>query len=143
MGIKKTKSLFTRKQMKFYSLIALICGASAIKIAHKPASNNLVSMKTYTKLHSFTKSKLKAHQPDWDLTPEQEADIEEWIVSELTTGEGTITAEEAHTALTAFAEHHGFTISDEEWEELGDFFGSIDTNNDNQIDLEEMLAAME
>merc|ERR1711990_702031 len=83
MGIKKNKITFYQKAMKFYSLVALICGASAIKIAHKPASNNLVSLKTYAKVHSFAKNKVKAYQPDWDLTPQQEEDIATWVMSEL------------------------------------------------------------
>lgn len=46
-------------------------------------------------------------QVQWkDLTKEQKKEIEDWVVEELTTGEKTITKQEAHDAIVAFATKH-------------------------------------
>ena len=45
----------------------------------------------------------------WEnLTPAQEKEIETWVVSELTTGDETITKAEAEAAIKAFGKKHGF-----------------------------------
>ena len=79
----------------------------------------------------------------WEnLTPEQEQEIEDWVVEELTTGEETITKQEAHDAIVAFGEKHGFEpLPDEAWEELEAMFDEADTNGDGEIDLDELMAA--
>ena len=99
------------------------------------------------KSHAMTKkalvmitNKLKA-KAKWELTEEQAAEIEEWVKSELADG-GTITKEEAHDALSAFADAHGFTISDDEWAMLEEAFDHVDTNDDGAIDLGELEAAI-
>ena len=56
----------------------------------------------------------------------------------------TITKQEAHDALVAFGEKHGFPpIPEEAWEELEAMFDAADTNGDGAIDLEELSAACE
>ena len=79
----------------------------------------------------------------WEnLTDEQEQEIEDWVVEELTTGEGTITKEEAHDAIVAFGEKHGFPpLPEEAWEELEAMFDEADLNGDGAIDLAELEAA--
>ena len=81
----------------------------------------------------------------WEnLTPEQEQEIEDWVVEELTTGEMTITKEEAHDAIVAFGEKHGFPpIPEEAWAELEAMFDAVDANGDGAIDLAELEAAMQ
>ena len=81
----------------------------------------------------------------WEnLTDEQEQEIEDWVVEELTTGEGTITKQEAHDAIVAFGEKHGFPpLPEEAWTELEKMFDEADTNGDGEIDLDEMMAACE
>ena len=34
--------------------------------------------------------------------------MQNWVIEELTTGDKTITKEEAHDAIVAFGEKHGF-----------------------------------
>lgn len=78
------------------------------------------------------------------LTKEQEKEIHDWVVNELTTGEKTITKQEAHDAIVAFADKHGFPQpTAEEWEKLEEMFDAVDTNGDGAIDLPELKAAME
>ena len=80
----------------------------------------------------------------WEnLTAEQEQEIEDWVVEELTTGEMTITKQEAHDAIVAFGKKHGFPpIPEEAWDELEAMFDSVDANGDGAIDLAELEAAM-
>ena len=80
----------------------------------------------------------------WEnLTPAQEKEIETWVVSELTTGDETITKAEAEAAIKAFGEKHGFEpLPKEAWEELEKMFDAADTNNDGQLDLDEFMAAL-
>lgn len=86
------------------------------------------------------KSKLK--DADWpELTPEQMKEIEDWVKSELADG-GTITKDEAAAALQDFADTHGFTITDEMWEEAEMAFDYVDTNGDGAIDLDELEAVL-
>ena len=81
----------------------------------------------------------------WEkLTKAQEKEIEDWVVEELTTGEKTITKAEAEAAIKAFGEKHGFEpLPKEAWEELERMFDAADTNNDGQLDLEEIMASCE
>ena len=116
--------------MRFFALVALLgTAASAIKLTHQAPKVP----------HSMVKTHIK-HK--WEnLTAEQEQEIEDWIVEQLTTGEGTITKEEAHDALVSFGEAHGFDpIPAEAWEELEAMFDAADTNGDGAIDLEELSA---
>ena len=115
--------------MRFFALVALFGTAASIKLTHQAPRVP----------HSMVKSHIKAK---WEnLTPEQEQEIEDWIVQELTTGEMTITKQEAHDALVSFGESHGFPpIPDEAWEELEAMFDAADTNGDGAIDLEELSA---
>ena len=80
----------------------------------------------------------------WEnLTKAQEKEIEDWVVSELTTGDETITKAEAEAAIKAFGEKHGFEpLPKEAWEELEKMFDAADTNNDGQLDLDEFMAAL-
>ena len=79
----------------------------------------------------------------WDLTDEHLEEIAGWIVEQLTTGEQTITKEEAEAAIKAFGEANGFQpLSEEEWSELGAMFEMADTNGDDAIDLNEFKAAL-
>ena len=79
----------------------------------------------------------------WEnLTDEQEQEIEDWVVEELTTGVGTITKQEAHDAIVAFGEKHGFPpLPEEAWVELEAMFDEADLNGDGAIDLAELEAA--
>ena len=119
--------------MRFFAFVALLGSAAAIKLTHQ-APHSLARSHTKT----FMKTK-------WEnLTDEQEQEIEDWVVEELTTGEGTITKEEAHDAIVAFGEKHGFPpLPEEAWEEFEAMFDEVDLNGDGQIDLEELKAAME
>ena len=56
----------------------------------------------------------------------------------------TITKQEAHDAIVAFGEKHGFPpLPKEAWEALEEMFDAVDTNGDGAIDLEELSAALE
>merc|ERR1712100_455417 len=97
------------------------------------------------KRHQLSKRKAqKLLKAKWEnLTDEQEQEIEDWVVNELTTGEMTITKQEAHDAIVAFGEKHGFEpLPEEAWVELEKMFDEADTNGDGAIDLEELQAAM-
>ena len=83
-------------------------------------------------------------QAQWPkLSKEQQKEIEDWVVEELTTGEKTITKQEAHDAIVAFADKHDLPQpTEEEWEKLEEVFDYIDKNGDGAIDLPELKAAM-
>ena len=119
--------------MRFFAFVALLGSAAAVRLSHQP---------THTLAHSHLKSFAKSK---WEnLTDEQEQEIEDWVVSELTTGEGTITKQEAHDAIVAFGEKHGFPpLPKEAWVELEAMFDEADANGDGQIDLDELKAACE
>merc|ERR1711988_857985 len=126
MGNYKNKK--QKLQMKFFAFVALLGSAAAIKLTHQPVHHSLA--------HAHTKTK-------WEnLTDEQEQEIEDWVVEELTTGEGTITKQEAHDAIVAFGEKHGFPpLPEEAWTELEAMFDEADLNGDGAIDLAELEAA--
>merc|ERR1711937_7746 len=128
---KKNKK--QKLQMKFFAFVALLGSAAAIKLTHQAPHS-----------HKLAHSHIKAHmKTKWEnLTDEQEQEIEDWVVEELTTGEGTITKEEAHDAIVAFGEKHGFPpLPEEAWEELEAMFDEADLNGDGAIDLAELEAA--
>merc|ERR1711988_800295 len=129
MGNYKKKK--QKLEMKFFAFVALLGSAAAIKLTHQAPKVP----------HSMVKTHVK-HK--WEnLTDEQEAEVEAWVTEQLTTGDGKITKEEAHDALVAFGEAHGFEpIPDEAWEELEAMFDAVDTNGDGAIDLAELEAVM-
>jgi Ca2+-binding EF-hand superfamily protein len=77
-----------------------------------------------------------------DLTDEQKQEIADWVESELA-NDGTITKAEAQAAVQAFADKHGFEITDEMWAKLEELFDMVDTNGDGEIDGAEAQAAWE
>merc|ERR1711907_659228 len=136
---KKNK---TKLQMKFFALVALLGTAASMRLKHQqpPARQGCAHHQVH---NMFAKKRAqKLIKAKWeDLSPEQEAEVEAWVTEQLTTGEGTITKEEAHDALVAFGEKHGFSpISEETWEQLEAMFDEVDTNGDGEIDLEELSA---
>jgi len=120
--------------MKFFALVALLGTAASLRLSHQPLKNALVKVQHTQKINTmFAKKRAqKLMKAKWeDLTEEQEAEIEAWVVEELTTGEGTITKEEAHDAIVAFGEKHGFPpIPEEAWVELEAMFDEVDTSGD-------------
>ena len=87
------------------------------------------------KARNFMKAKWE------DLTEEQVGEIEAWVQAELSTGEKTITKQEAHDAIVAFGKKHGFPpLSEDDWEELEAWVDSVDTNSDGALDLDELMA---
>ena len=129
--------------MKFFALVALLGTAASMRIGNFNANQLVKAVKTQKVHNHFAKKRAaKLMKAKWEnLTPEQEQEIEDWIVKELTTGEMTITKEEAHDALVSFGETHGFPpIPEEAWEELEAMFDAADTNGDGAIDLEELSA---
>merc|ERR1711988_1633852 len=116
MGNKKTKT--KNKQMKLAAYLALIAGASAIKLSQKhshPVTHKLLKLK----------SKVKGVNG-----------LEAAIAGELADG-GTITKEEAHS----FAVEAG--VPDSMMDELEAAFDAMDTNGDGALDGGEVEAAME
>merc|ERR1711907_401047 len=57
--------------------------------------------------------------------------------------DGTITKAEAADAVQAFADKHGFEITEEMWQKLEELFDMVDTNGDGEIDGAEAKAAWE
>merc|ERR1712100_633794 len=78
-----------------------------------------------------------------ELNSEDEAEIEAWVEHELTTGDKTITKKEAGDAIAAFAKKKGFKLTKEDWAALEAAFDSVDTNGDGELDLDEVMAAVE
>ena len=128
--------------MKFFHLLALVGVASAMKLSshHTHMLSSIKHANKNALRRVQTKNFIKQR---WEnLTDEQEQEIEDWVVEELTTGEGTITKQEAHDAIVAFGEKHGFPpLPEEAWTELEAMFDEADLNGDGAIDLAELEAA--
>ena len=143
--------------MKFFALVALFAGVSAVRLeahsavqvqthAHAKVHTSwaqLAQVKQNTQVRKAAKTlvqtTLKSAMPE--LTPEQQLEIIEWGISEL--GGGTITKQEAHDALVAFLDHHGYEQpTPEEGEFLEAVFDHVDANGDGEIDLHEFVFAM-
>ena len=94
--------------MKLFHLLALVGVASAMKLSSH--NTHMLSSIKHANKNALKRVQTKnLMKQRWEnLTAEQEQEIEDWVVSELTTGEGTITKEEAHDAIVAFGEKHGF-----------------------------------
>ena len=137
--------------MKFFTLVALFAGVSAVRLeSHSAAlAHSHVQAHAFTlrpkvnmvELRSAAKTLVKTKLNMPELTPEQELEIIEWIISEL--GGGTITKQEAHDALVAFLNKHGYDQpTPDEWEFLEAIFDHVDKNGDGEIDLKEFAYAM-
>ena len=130
--------------MKIFALVALIGVAASMRLGHIQGAQLVKAVKTQKLQNTFAKKRAqKLMKAKWEnLTDEQEQEIEDWVVEELTTGEGTITKEEAHDAIVAFGEKHGFPpLPEEAWVELEAMFDEADLNGDGAIDLAELEAA--
>ena len=138
--------------MKFLTILALFGGISAIRLGHQHEYNALQAHSTLWSaqvpnqlkgaiVNEFLQNQMKSQWPK--LTKAQQKEIHDWVVEELTTGEKTITKQEAHDAIVAFCDKHGLPEpTDEEWEKLEEMFDYVDTNGDGAIDLPELKAAM-
>ena len=119
--------------MKFFALVALLGTAASLRLNHINGAQLVKAVKTQRVENAFAKRKAqKLMKARWEnLTDAQEKEIEDWVVSELTTGDGSITKEEAHDAIVAFGKKHGFEeLPDEAWEELEAMFDAADANGD-------------
>merc|ERR1711998_203235 len=121
-------------QMKFVYL-ALIAGASAIKLhqkpahlAHAPATSNLV------KIASHLKNKIAKHEAC--PSPEEKEEVEAWFAEVM--ADGVLTKEEGAAGLQAAADHAGHEITPAQGAEA--IFDAIDTNNDGGLDMDELMA---
>ena len=131
--------------MKFFALVALLGTAASMRLGNINGAHLVKAAKSAKVNHVFAKKRAqKLMKQKWEhLTDEQEQEIEDWVVEELTTGEGTITKEEAHDAIVAFGEKHGLPpVPEEAWEELEAMFDEADLNGDGAIDLAELEAAL-
>jgi len=137
--------------MKFFTLIALFAGVSAVRLeshsaalAHSQVQAHAFTLKpkiNMVELRSAAKTLVQTKLNMPELTQEQQLEIIEWIISEL--GGGTITKQEAHDALIAFLDKHGYAQpTPEEWEFLEAMFDHVDKNGDGEIDLKEFVMAM-
>ena len=132
--------------MKFFALVALLGSAAALRFNHIDGQSLVKRVHTQNIQNVFAKRRAqKLMKAQWEhLTEAQEKEIEDWVVEELTTGEKTITKDEAEGAIKAFGKKHGFPpLPEEAWVELEKMFDAADTNGDGQLDLEEMMAACE
>ena len=126
--------------MKLFHLLALVGVASAMKLSSH--NTHMLSSIKHANKNALKRVQTKnLMKQRWEnLTAEQEQEIEDWVVEELTSGDETITKEEAHAAIVAFGEKHGFEpLSEEDWEELEAIFDYVDSNGDGEIDLEELM----
>merc|ERR1711879_118855 len=142
MGNYKNKK--QKLQMKFFALVALLGTAASMRIGNINGAQLVKAVHTQRVNNVFAKKRAqKLIKAKWEnLTDAQEQEIEDWVVSELTEGEGTITKEEAHDAIVAFGEKHGFPpLPEEVWTELEAMFDKADLNDDGAIDLAELEAA--
>ena len=94
--------------MKFFQYIALVGVACATRLTSHHA----------TALHQAPIS--HHHLVKWEnLTQDQEKEITDWIIEELTTGEKTITWDEMKKAITDFGKKHGFpALPAAAWKEI-------------------------
>ena len=101
--------------MKFATFAALIASASALR------------------LRQSRPSMFEAIQAQHNKCPTQAQfdEIAHWVHNELTTGDKTITADEAIAGAEAFAEKHGITITKEMEEEATKQWKKADKNGDN------------
>ena len=109
--------------MKFFAYFALFATASAIHL--RQTSRTALETKDLP-----------------DLPPKAEKSLEKWAKSQLTTGEKTITKDEAEQKITAMDKRFNLGLTQANWDELEQMFDAADTNNDGQIDLNEFKAAM-
>lgn len=116
--------------MRFFAILALVCGASALKLhqAHPALLQVKNAPSMYLKLR-------EEEQCVW-------AELEAWAHGELKDG-GTITKKEAYDAINGYAKKHGVDIPDAVWKELEDIFDAIDTNGDGELCAKEVKAAMD
>ena len=85
--------------MKFATLAALVASASAVRLFQKRPS--LVEL-------------LAVEEEEWKCpTQEQFDEISAWVHNELTTGDKTITLQEATDGMNSFCEAHGIDPTDE------------------------------
>ena len=132
--------------MKFFALVALLGTVASLRLTQNGHGirNALAQIKDNKNLHNELIKRKTTHfmKSRWEeLTPEQVGEIEAWVEYELTTGEKTITKQEAHDAIIAFGEKHGFPpLSEEDWEELEAWFDDVDSNGDGALDLDELMA---
>ena len=130
--------------MKIIAFVALLGTAAAMRLGNINGVSLVKAVKTQKLHNQFAKRRAqKLMKAKWEnLTEEQEDEIEAWVVEELTTGEMTITKQEAHDAIVAFGEKHGFPpLPEEAWVELEAMFDEADLNGDGAIDLAELEAA--
>merc|ERR1719161_566029 len=126
--------------MKF-AVLALIAGASAIKlhqksthVAHVPATN-------YVKIAHMLKSKVKDKKPEECPTPEEKEEVEAWFHHVM--ADGKITKEEAKDGLAAAAAANDHELSPDEWAEAEAIFDAIDTSGDGAWQMAELEAIAE
>ena len=113
--------------MKFATLFALVASASALRLGQtqKPSLRQLLKIK------------------DDGLecpTQEQFNEIAAWVTHELTTGDKTITAQEAEDGAMAFAEKHGIKVTKKMKKQAKEAFEQVDTNSNGELDLAEVEA---
>merc|ERR1711988_8977 len=141
-----TKNKKQKLQMKFFALVALLGSAAALRLNHINGAQLVKAVKHQRVENAFAKRRAqKLMKAKWEnLTEAQEKEIEDWVTAELTTGDKTITKKEAHDAIVAFGEKHGFEPLDgDAWEALEEMFDSVDTDGNGEIDLAELEAALE
>ena len=119
--------------MKFFALVALLGSAAALRFNHIDGKSLIQRVQTQNIHNAFAKRRaMKLVKAKWEnLTEAQEKEIEDWVTSELSTGDKTITKEEAHDAIVAFGKKHGFEpLPKEAWVALESMFDEADTNGD-------------
>lgn len=73
------------------------------------------------------------------MTEEQEKEIKDWFIEQLTTGDKLIHWQELKDGVTAFGEKHGFDpIPEETWAHIKEGFDKVDTSGDGAVSLEEL-----
>lgn len=84
-----------------------------------------------------TKFKAKQGGDPWADAPDE---ITAFVRSELENG-GTLTKEEAHAEVQAYADRNGWELTDDFWGQLETCFDAADTNGDGELDGAEVAAA--